>query len=272
MKNSFRVLVIALFMCYPLSAQVAPRDSMAVPETTKFSFRPVQLAAPAVLFGSAMAVHFGSRDASRTVVEGSVDDRLQRYFYMDLRKGGTLPELSFDNYLQYAPFVMDLGLGMLGARARNSLLDRTLEMAIGTVACAVMSWSSKQIFHSVRPNGNPGSFPSGHTDTVFLGAELTRMEYGWAWGGCAYAMGVTVGVMRMYNNWHWFSDVLLGAGIGILAANIGGYLLEPVKNLFGIPTLEWDGLRTRKRVGELALYPSVDPMSGTYCASFSLVF
>ena len=271
MKSRISVLVSVLMLCIPASAQNESRDSLDVSVRTPYEFRPAQAVLPSVLVGSAVAVHYGCRDAGLNVVEGSLDDRIQHYFYQDLRKGGTVPELSFDNYLQYAPFVMDLGLGMLGAKARNPLLDRTLEMALGTVACAVMSWSCKQLFYSIRPNGNKGSFPSGHTDTVFLGAELVRMEYGWGWGSCSYAMGVTVGVMRMYNNWHWFSDVLFGAGIGILAANIGGWLLEPVKDLLGIPTVEWDALWTRGRA-DFALYPSVDPMSGAYCASFSVVF
>lgn len=271
MKTRLLLLASAILLSLPVLARTESRDTLGIEEMPPYTFRPVQLVAPSALAGSALAIHFASRDESLSVIEGSLDDRVQRYFYQDLRKGGTLPELSFDNTLQYAPFVFDLGLGMLGAKARNSLLDRTIEMALGTVACAAISWSCKQLFNTVRPNGNSGSFPSGHTDTVFLGAELVRIEYGWGWGGCAYAMGATVGVMRLYNNWHWLSDVLFGAGIGILSANIGAWLLEPVKDLFGIPTLEWDGLGTRRGT-QLTLYPSVDPMSGAYCASFSVLF
>ena len=33
-------------------------------------------------------------------------------------------------------------------------------------------------------------------------------------------MATTVGVMRVLNNRHWVSDVLAGAGIGILSTNL----------------------------------------------------
>ena len=33
------------------------------------------------------------------------------------------------------------------------------------------------------------------------------------------------GVLRIYNNRHWLNDVLAGAGIGILSARIGYWML-----------------------------------------------
>ena len=34
-----------------------------------------------------------------------------------------------------------------------------------------------------------------------------------------------MGVLRVYNNHHWFTDVFAGAGIGILRARTGYWLL-----------------------------------------------
>ena len=39
-------------------------------------------------------------------------------------------------------------------------------------------------------------------------------------------MATSVGLLRIYNNRHWASDVVAGAGIGILSAKIA-YLLLP---------------------------------------------
>lgn len=41
-----------------------------------------------------------------------------------------------------------------------------------------------------------------------------------------YAVAAGVGAMRVYNNKHWCSDILAGAGIGILSASIM-YWLAP---------------------------------------------
>ena len=41
-----------------------------------------------------------------------------------------------------------------------------------------------------------------------------------------YAIATGVGVMRVYNNRHWVSDVLAGAGLGILSTSLM-YWLAP---------------------------------------------
>ena len=41
----------------------------------------------------------------------------------------------------------------------------------------------------------------------------------------AYTAAITVGVLRVYNNKHWFTDVFAGAGVGILSARIGYWML-----------------------------------------------
>ena len=137
-----------------------------------------------------------------------------------------------DGWLQLLPYVADLGLALTGVPAENSFLDRTVECVISVAALTLITGTMKQFIESPRPIGDSRSFPSGHTGRVFTGAELVRMEYGWGWGAGAYAVAAAVGVMRMYNGAHWFSDVLAGAGIGILSAHIGRWLLDPAKRLF----------------------------------------
>jgi len=43
-----------------------------------------------------------------------------------------------------------------------------------------------------------------------------------------------VGLMRMCNDRHWYNDVLAGAGIGILSARLGYWLLPLERRLFGL--------------------------------------
>jgi membrane-associated phospholipid phosphatase len=58
----------------------------------------------------------------------------------------------------------------------------------------------------------------------------------------AYGTATSVGVLRMMNNRHWSTDVLMGAGIGILSTNLV-YLLHNGKRikktkLFTVPTYQ----------------------------------
>ena len=73
--------------------------------------------------------------------------------------------------------------------------------------------------------GNPfRSFPSGHSVSAFAAAAAVTSEvsrnapnYRWVVGPILYGGAAAVGASRMYNNQHWASDVLIGAGIGTFA-------------------------------------------------------
>jgi membrane-associated phospholipid phosphatase len=88
-----------------------------------------------------------------------------------------------------------------------------------------------------RPDGsNRLSFPSGHTACAFMSAEFLRQEYKDVspWYGIAgYAAAAGTGFLRMYNNKHWLSDVVAGAGVGIISTRLS-YWIYPVikKKLF----------------------------------------
>lgn len=141
----------------------------------------------------------------------------------------------FDDWLQYAPMTMYQGLALFPRMSHaHNLRDRLLLHATATLLLASTVNLSKHTISEWRPDESANnSFPSGHTSTAFVGAELTRLEYGnWA-GITAYGIATTVGVMRMYNRRHWFNDLLAGAGIGILSARAAYWLLPWQKRLLG---------------------------------------
>jgi membrane-associated phospholipid phosphatase len=72
----------------------------------------------------------------------------------------------------------------------------------------------KYTVHSRRPNGDPQSFPSGHTAITFQGAEFLRKRYGWQYGLPAYVVAAYVGYSRVRSDEHFVRDVLAGAAIG----------------------------------------------------------
>ena len=84
--------------------------------------------------------------------------------------------------------------------------------------------SSKYFIDKERPDGRGlNSFPSGHTFTAFVGAEMLRLEYGQEYPAIAvagYAVATLTGALRIYNNRHWASDVLAGASVGILSVQL----------------------------------------------------
>ena len=84
--------------------------------------------------------------------------------------------------------------------------------------------NSYELFRGFRKNDDYRSFPSGHTVAGFAAAAAVTAETSrnapstrWLVGSIMYGGATLVGVSRMYNNRHWASDVLVGAGIGTFA-------------------------------------------------------
>ncbi len=137
----------------------------------------------------------------------------------------------FDDYLQYAPYAGLFTLDLFpNITAKHSHFDRLFLVGSSGIMMTMLVNSGKYFFGIQRPDqSNNRSFPSGHTARVFLGAHLLHKEYKDSnpWISVAgYATAVTTGTMRMINHKHWFSDVLTGAGIGILTVELS-YLLLP---------------------------------------------
>jgi membrane-associated phospholipid phosphatase len=68
-----------------------------------------------------------------------------------------------------------------------------------------------------------------------MAAEFLHQEYGdkslWI-SAAGYGMATLVGVSRVYRNRHWVSDVVAGAGVGILSTKIIYWLYPSIKKPF----------------------------------------
>jgi hypothetical protein len=143
---------------------------------------------------------------------------------------------SVDNYLQFAPAFSVYALNLAGIRGAHNFVDRSSIYVLSNVILNTLVSTIKPLARRERPNGDGYmSFPSGHTAEAFASAEFMRMEYkgvsGW-YGIAGYLMAGTTGFLRMYNDKHYFSDVLAGAGIGIAATDFSYWLYPKIKRLF----------------------------------------
>ena len=143
-------------------------------------------------------------------------------------------EAKVDDYMQYAPWAAHLAMGACGVKgvSKNRWQVLTAD-ALAAVMMAATVKGLKICVDRTRPNGEEESFPSGHTAKAFTGATLLAHEYGHrsVWIPIAgYTVATATGVMRVLNNRHYVSDVLVGAAVGILTAELAYWATDAIFN------------------------------------------
>lgn len=199
----------------------------------------------------------------------SVDDQIQRTRDQHLFSFSN----EFDNYLQYAPLATVFGMKLAGVEGRSTWAEMLTADVISAATMAGIVNGLKYTVKRQRPNnGKRNSFPSGHTATAFMAATMLYKEYGdispWIGIG-AYTSSTLVAIGRMMNDRHWLSDVLAGAGIGIMSTELGYFLSDlifkkkTVKEILGPDTDYKDVLSfIEYAVGYSCLFPSEFRVNG----------
>lgn len=192
-----------------------------------------------------------------------------------------------ETYIQYLPLAVTLGLKAFGVESRSSWGRMVTSGAMGGAIMLAATQSMKHLISTGRPdNTDDHSFPSGHTATAFVTATILHREYGHisplvSIGG--YATAAATGILRIRKNRHWASDVAAGAGIGILATELGYCITDALFRDKGLDITDREdiisnrgykpsfvGIRTGFNVplGNFRLNDMLDfRTSGGYCAA-----
>ncbi|MBN2237816.1 MAG: phosphatase PAP2 family protein [Bacteroidales bacterium] len=157
------------------------------------------------------------------------NSRLERNLQSDLT---LLTPIPIDDYTQYAPIATMYIADLAGVKSKNHWFDQSKYLFISNALTAAITHGLKIIINKTRPDGTMHSFPSGHTSFAFTNAAVLYQEFHQtskpiAYSG--YAFALTTGTFRVLNNKHWVSDVLVGAGIGVIVTEFV-YYFEPLKN------------------------------------------
>ena len=226
------VYIIFCLICFKAQAQVSDtakkvsiidtlkKDLFTAPDTVKhLRSKAWALVPPSVL------IAYGASNFFFEPVR-----RLDRNIYNDIKEDAPNFNHHPEDYFQYTPVALVYGLNLVGIHGKNTFVDRTLIFVMAEGMMSLSTFGLKKVTHRLRPDGsNYYSFPSGHTANAFLGAEFMAQELGdksIGYSAVGYGFATATGILRIYNRDHWFSDVVAGAGFGILSAK-AAYLLYP---------------------------------------------
>ena len=173
--------------------------------------------------------------------------------YLDKRivkfGGITQPALKSADFLQYSPVAILYAMKAFGVEGRSDW-PRMITADFASVAIMnLIARPTKHIIKRERPDGRAfNSYPSGHTATAFMTAQMLHKEYGETlspWISVAgYGIAATTGIFRVIANRHWCSDVLGGAAIGIFSTELAYELTDilfgeqGIKRAVTVPDIE----------------------------------
>ena len=174
-------LLLSLFLVLTVVVTKSQTDSLS-------SLSPRPLVAP--LAGTALVASGAAFTFVPALKQLEVDLRLR--IQADGHTG-----VPVEDYVQYLPAVTAPALNVGGLESRHTLGQLTLLEGGSYLLGAAILYGAKYGFGVLRPDGSAyNSFPSGHTFTSFVGAEVVRLEYGedYPWVAVtAYVVATAVG-------------------------------------------------------------------------------
>jgi hypothetical protein len=227
MKKVLLFLVFFVNTTFSIGQKIQDKsilDSLNFNSKKEIKFNTKALIVPATLISyGVLATDNGQLELFNTELKGEVKEHIDY-------------KTSIDDFSQYTPLVSIFLLDVSGIPGKNKLKDKTIIASTAYLIMGVSVASIKRISHIERPDGSGfNSFPSGHTATAFMGAELLFQEYkdvSYWYGISGYFVAAGTGAFRMINNRHWLSDIAAGAGIGILSTKLSYWLFPRINKIF----------------------------------------
>lgn len=186
---------------------------------TKLVFaNPVNL----VILGTAYG---GSLALQQTGVDKSVEnhfERAHRHFSKEWRDGFALAG-NPGTHLALAGAWYLLGQQTLDEKTYD--VGKTMFSALMINSMTVLIGQSAT--YDRGPNGERGTFPSGHTSSSFVMASVLHRAYGHAVGAPLYGLAALVAAERIDSGEHYLSDVVMGGVIGLVIGHTVAAGREP---------------------------------------------
>ncbi len=204
------IIIVCTFLYYAVCYCV-PTDSVSNwSHKKKMELGPYT--APMVLFTASLLTIPDNSPINKVLIRNAVHSAFPEF------------RTHIDDGLWALPLAGTYALHLAGRKGKNDLLNTTLLMIKSQLIVEAIVQPLKYTTNVLRPDSSTrNSFPSGHTARAFAVATCFHREYGdnsiwYSIGG--YTLASVTGILRIMNNRHWVTDVLGGAAIGIVSAQL----------------------------------------------------
>lgn len=225
MRNSFLMFLLMVIFSFPGLSQ--ERNSLvtnpySITDSVRHSnsfwqSKPVQISIAPASFFAATALIWSQREEVR---------KMRNRYIPTFRH-------HYDDYMQYTPALAVFGLNAAGVKGKHSMKRAFVSYVFSVAIMGITVNTIKYTAKVERPSGGEfNSFPSGHTANSFMNATFLHKEYGQyrspVYSILGYGASTATAIGRQLNNRHWVSDVLAGAGIGILSTELGYIIADRI--------------------------------------------
>jgi membrane-associated phospholipid phosphatase len=228
-KIYFILTVLFLnFYSLPLFAQGSANISKPAFDTlNKNENREYYLKPPALIIPATFIIYGGLKPVINDI--SKLDNRIMSHMqerYPDFRGNAA-------DYLMWVPSASVYAMDAFKVKTAHNFKQHLILDAGSILITGGIGLGMRIISSNIKgfDSGNTG-FPSGHTANAFRGAEILHQELKQnnkllSYSG--YVAATAVGVLRIYGKEHYLSQVVAGAGLGILSTKITYWIFDKIK-------------------------------------------
>jgi membrane-associated phospholipid phosphatase len=137
------------------------------------------------------------------------------------------------DYLMWAPSASVYVMDAFKVRTQHTFKEHLILDAGSILVTGALGFGMRKISENIDAyNSENTKFPSGHTANAFRGAEIVHQELKFSHPVLSYSgylVATSVGLLRMYNKQHFLSEVIAGAGLGILSTKLTYWIFGKIK-------------------------------------------
>lgn len=227
-KSKVYFILTVLFLSF-YSISTFAQDSADVSSPAFDSIHSNQqqyLKAPAVIIPATFITYGGLRPVINDI--SKLDNRIMSHVH---EKYPAFHSNAAD-YLMWAPSASVYAMDVLNVKTAHNFKQHLLLDAGSLAVTGALGFGMRILTRNIKSfNTDSTQFPSGHTANAFRGAEIFHQELKQknnllSYSG--YVVATAVGVLRIYQKRHYFSQVVAGAGLGMLSTKLTYWIFDKI--------------------------------------------